>query len=80
MKKQAISGLDDLLTAGPQETQPEPKRAYKTVCYSLDLELLEKINYIAYWDRRKVNAVVTDALTAYAANWQPKTEKFKPFK
>lgn len=79
MKKTAIAGLDDLLAAGPQETAPAPRRAYKTVCYSLDAELADKIRYIAYWDRKKLNAVVAEALADYIAKWEPAREKLQPF-
>ncbi len=69
-------------TAAPQEPEQAPKQKgnYKTVCYSIPPELAEKIRYIAYWDRKKLNAVVVEAFEQYAANWNPSTgEKPKTF-
>lgn len=83
-------GLQGLLApaaapVSPQEpTQQEqaPKRVkgdYKTVCYSIPPELAEKIRYIAYWDRKKLNAVVVEAFTAYCDQWKPDGAKPKKF-
>ena len=70
------AGLNGLLTATPQEQQPaqEPakiKGNYQIVCYSIPPDLAEKIRYIAYYDRRKLNAVVADAFASYIKQWQP---------
>lgn len=82
------AGLNGLLTPtaqtpGPQDPAQEPEKVkgnYKTVCYSISPELADKIRYIAYWDRKKLNAVVTEALTAYCDAWKPATgEKPKKF-
>ncbi len=69
-------------TAAPQKTEQAPKQKgnYKTVCYSTPPELADKIRYIAYWDRKKLNAVVVEAFQQYADNWKPATgEKPKTF-
>ncbi len=60
-------------TAAPQVPEQAPKKAgnYTTVCYSIPPEIAEKIRYIAYWDRKKINAVVVEAFTQYAENWKP---------
>lgn len=70
----------------PGQQEQAPKRVkrekgdYKTVCYSIPPELAEKIRYIAYWDRKKLNAVVVEAFTAYCEQWKPATgEKPKKF-
>ena len=79
-KTDFAAGIDVLLTPaataahGAQgETAAEDKqpRDYKTFCYSLPREVGEKIAYIAYWDRRKINAVVIEAFEKYAAEWKP---------
>lgn len=59
----------------PQETEQAPKQKgnYKTVCYSIPPELAEQMRYIAYWDRKRLNAVVVEAFQQYAANWKPTT-------
>lgn len=84
-KKNAIiaAGLNGLLGPAPASTpevrQEQPEQAtktkgnYKTVCYSIPPELADKIRYIAYWDRKKLNAVVVEAFTQYADNWKPAT-------
>ena len=84
MKKNVIeSGLNGLLN--PQtpahETPQEPKETgnYKIVCYNLRTDIVEKLDYIAYWDRKKKNAVINEALEAYIANWKPQVEKPKKF-
>lgn len=83
------AGIDELLTPGGAEAQgttgtptgkPEKIRGnYKSVCYSIPPAVAEKIKYIAYWDRRKINAVVAEALERYAAAWKPAGEKIKKF-
>ena len=81
-KPALLGGLDDLISQAattPADPEAKPKRAkkvYKTVCYSITPELDEKIKYIAYYDRKKVNAVVSEALAAYIEQWTPApTEK-----
>lgn len=55
-----------------QQGQADKQRGnYITVCYSIPPEIAEKIRYIAYWDRKKINAVVVEAFAQYAANWKP---------
>ena len=87
-KKNAIiaGGLNALLgpapasTSTPEVPQEQPEQAakqrgnYTTVCYSIPPEIAEKIRYIAYWDRKKINAVVVEAFTQYADNWKPDKE------
>lgn len=80
------AGLNGLLNAPAPVKQAAPERPEpltesggksKTVCYYLDADLIEKIKYIAYWDRRKLNAVVSDALREYADKWKPAAEPLK---
>ena len=82
------AGLNGLLStpaaSTPEVQEPEQapkvKGNYKTVCYSIAPELADKIRYIAYWDRKKLNAVVSEALAAYCDSWKPSTgEKPKKF-
>ncbi len=78
-KTQIAGGLNGLLapttnaaTSKPQIPTTEPEQVkgnYKTVCYSIPPEVAEKIKDIAYWDRKKINAVVVEAFTEYAAKW-----------
>lgn len=84
MKKVDITaGLDALLTQptgkdqAPAATPQEPAKQrgnYKTVCYSIPTDIADKIRYIAYWDRKKLNAVVVEAFAAYCENWKPSTD------
>lgn len=75
------AGLEGLLAPTPAVLQDAPRQAapertkgnYKTVCYSIAPELAEKMRYIAYWDRKKINAVVSEAFAAYCENWKPST-------
>lgn len=81
------AGLNGLLStpaastpeAQEPEQAPKVKGNYKTVCYSIAPELADKIRYIAYWDRKKLNAVVAEALADYIAKWEPAREKLQPF-
>lgn len=83
------AGLNGLLGPAPASTpeahQEQPKQGekqkgnYTTVCYSIPPEIAEKIRYIAYWDRKKINAVVVEAFTQYAENWKPAGESPKKF-
>lgn len=76
-KKQVATGLTGLLNPTPAETQPQTAEAapakikgnYKTVCYSIPPDVAEKIKYIAYYDRKRLNAVVTEAFEQYAERW-----------
>lgn len=79
MKKNITTGFDNLLNPNTGKA-PAPEQApttekvkgnYKTVCYSIPPETAEKIRKIADWDRRKINAVVTEAFEQYAAQWKP---------
>lgn len=84
-KKNTIinAGLNGLLaparspegqTAPADPVEEQAKKPYKTVCYSIPADLAEKIRYIAYWDRKKLNAVVSEAFAAYCAAWNPTTD------
>lgn len=89
MKKNVTAGLNGLLNSLPgqdtrqeQETPTTAQRKGKTckvVSYSLPAELDEKMRYIAYFDRKKINAVVSEAFEAYIANWTPAPQE-KPKK
>ena len=79
-------GLNGLLNPNASEPQPvqaqepetaETKTANTTVCYSIPVDVAEKIRYIAYYDRKKLGAVVAEALAAYIEAWKPATEKPK---
>ncbi len=78
------AGLEGLLStnqtaAAVEQAAQEPKPKYKTVCYSISPDLADRIKEIAFWDRKKVNAVVTEAFRAYCDTWKPAT-KDKPAK
>lgn len=83
MKKNIETKFDALLNLNPaQEPTPvqdaateKEKGNYKTVCYSIPPETAEKIRKIAAWDRKKINAVVTEAFEQYAAQWKPIVEE-----
>ena len=83
MKKNIDAKLGNLLNPTPtqapapvQDTETETTKGnYKTVCYSIPPETAEKIRKIAAWDRRKINAVVTEAFEQYAAKWKPSVEE-----
>ena len=87
MKKNIGTNLGNLLSTAPTKAQDttvqEPatekvKGNYKTVSYSIPPATAEKIRIIADWDRRKLNAVVTEAFEQYAANWKPKADGQPP--
>lgn len=83
MKKDTIkAGLDGLLQVPKQSVnkpQEEPKkRAYKTVCYSIDPELIDRMAYVAHWDRKKIGEVVEEAFIKYLNDWEPTTEEYNP--
>ena len=86
MKKDIIAGgINGLLQAPvstpatPQEKPAKVTGNYKIICTNIRPELAEKLEYIAYWDRKKKNAVINEALEAYVANWNPQQEKPKKF-
>ena len=85
MKKNIGTNLGTLLNTNPtpppkaQEPAQEPaptttgrqKKNNTVVCYSIDADTAEKIRQIAEWDRRKLNAVVMEAVEQYIAKWVP---------
>ncbi len=88
MKKNLATNYGTLLNTNPAKKQDNVQdtpieRAnitritgnYKTVCYSIPPETAEKIRKIAAWDRKKINAVVTEAFEQYAAKWKPTVEE-----
>ena len=73
MKKQQIAGgLNGLLQAAttPEQLTPNPAPSTRPVTYNLTAEVLEKIRYIAFMDRKAKNAVVAEALAQYAEQWE----------
>ena len=82
MKKNIDTKLGNLINptateptkAQAPEQEPAVTRAKgntKPVCYSVPPETAEKIRVIASWDRKTINAVVTEALEQYPSNWKP---------
>ena len=80
MKKKVIAeGLNGLLTPAPEKqtnaaTATETPKTYRgitrPVTYNLDALMLEKVRYVAFVSHKKNNAVVTEALEAYLAEWE----------
>lgn len=76
-KKKLEMGLSGLLaTPTPQEQakaeQQEKKPAkYENVCWNLHPNDIENVRRIAQYEGKRINAVVTDALRFYFANWKP---------
>ena len=80
MKKNIAPNFGELLnpnTTKAQEpvqgtaTTKREKVNHKPVCYSIPPETADKIRQIAAWDRKTINAVVSEALEQYAAKWKP---------
>ena len=83
-KKQVAAGLGGLLnTPAPAQdhnTDAAEERGHKTVLsFSIDETTAENIRYIAYYDRRKLSAVIAEALAQYIANRTPAPQE-KPRK
>ena len=82
-KKQIAAGINGLLNTAPTTTQKpeantnEERRPNRTVCYSLPSEVIDGIKYIAYFDRRKLNAVVTEAFAQYIERWNNAEHKIE---
>lgn len=74
-KKQISEGLNGLLKAPTQETPTQGATAAvhaptRQVTYNLRAEILEKVRYIAFMDRKKNNGVVSEALEQYVTQWE----------
>lgn len=82
-KKQISAGLSGLLSQAPAQGKPTTdteEHGRKTVLsFSIDETTAENIRYIAYYDRRKLSAVIAEALAAYIASWTPAPQE-KPRK
>lgn len=82
-KKQIAAGINGLLNTAPTTTQEpqanttEERQPNRTVCYSLPPEVIDGIKYIAYFDRRKLNAVVTEAFAQYIERWNNAEHKIE---
>ena len=81
-KNKIEQGLNSLLaTATPQEPEQEQETKqqapakYKAVCWNLSPDDIENVRRIAKFEGKRANAVVTDALRFYFAQWQT---YFKP--
>jgi hypothetical protein len=76
--KKLEQGLNGLLNPTQQEQEQtqtkKAKKVYETVCYNLHPDIIENVKYIAYYDRKKANEVVTEALTEYFDKWKPAKE------
>lgn len=55
------------------------KGNYKTVCYNIPPAIADYMRYIATYDRKKINAVVSEAFAEYIRNWKPAPQE-KPKK
>lgn len=49
------------------EEQPEPEGPEVRATLVISADLLEKTRALAYWERRSIKEVITEALTAYMA-------------
>ena len=85
-KKQIVAGLSGLLNAAPTATTAQAPteaaedRGRKTVLsFSVDETTAENIRYIAYYDRKKLSAVIAEALARYIEDWTPAPQE-KPRK
>ena len=82
-KKQIAAGINGLLNTAPTTTQEpeanthEERRPNRTVCYSLQSQVIDGMKYIAYFDRRKLNAVVTEAFAQYIERWNNAEHKIE---
>ena len=83
-KKQIAAGLSGLLNTPapaqePQATTTEDTGRKIVLSFSVDETTAENIRYIAYYDRRKLSAVIAEALTEYISKWTPAPQE-KPRK
>lgn len=85
-KKNFTSGLDSLL-GGSKEAKPTPrantpkeglKGTDTRATFVLEEQVLEKIKAVAYWERRLIKEVVTEALLNYLSEYEKKKGEVKP--
>ena len=76
-KKKLEQGLNGLLAAptpqeqAPDEVQEKTRKEYVAICWNLHPNDIENVRRIAKYEGKRSNAVVTDALRFYFANWKP---------
>ena len=79
--KKVIEGLSGLLNPTPStpvkaatvdapQAPAKVKGDYKTVCYSIPPRVAEDVRFIAWYDRKKINTVVTEAFEKYVEQWR----------
>jgi len=81
-KEKLTAGLQGLLTPQTEPATSTPGRTKKNhtiTSYSLPVDLIEDIKYIAYYDRKTASSVIEEALRAYRDSWQP-APQLKPRK
>lgn len=66
-------GLENLLEKG-ERTAEKQEKPYIVVTYNLGREIVEKVEKVAYIDRKPKNAVITEALEMYFSKWKPQPE------
>lgn len=68
-KKDLQQSLNTLIS---EDNTPAAKtKKMASMCFSMENKLVEAINYIAHYDRKKLSDVATEAFTTYVRNWQP---------
>lgn len=65
----------DNATAPSAERGTKPGEMRKT--YLVNMQSAEKIDSIAYWDRRSVKEVINEAMEAYIVAWEKRNGKVK---
>ena len=83
--KKVAAGLNGLLAPSPaqmngQADAMQANRTYKATCFSLPTDVTEEMRFIAWFDRRKLNAVITEAFEQYAERWRkghPEADAFR---
>lgn len=71
--EQGLNGLLATTAQQEQENEQEQEKGRKTetICYNLDPDIIENVRRIAKYEGKRANAVVTEALRMYFAQWVP---------
>lgn len=87
-KKNFKQGLSSLLPDPQEPTAPaktstkraqDKKQSQDTrATFILDIETIEKIKALAYWERKQIKETIAEALETYLETYEAKHGKIKP--
>lgn len=80
-KKREAKGLDMMFNSSDEpNTEPKDKKERKWIAatYNYDIDILEKVKDLAYWERNTIKDVLQSALSEHIDKYEKKNGVIKP--